>query len=385
MISTKKITDTFLELVNIDGKSGNEKDVAAYIKKRMEDLNISVIEDNAGESFGGNSGNLICFYEGELKDVEPILLSAHMDSIEPTKNIKPIIEDGIIRSDGTTILAADDRVGVTAVIEAITAIIENKISTGPIYLVFTVAEEIGMFGSKSLSKDSVPVEVGFILDSSAKPGDIITSAPSSHMIEITVIGKAAHAAVQPESGVDAIKIASEAISKLESGRISETCTINFGVINGGRAINIVADEVIIKADVRSIKKDESDFWLEKINSVFNETAEKYNGSCNISITEKYSSFNLPDENKVVAIASKAIENIGLKPNCIKYPGGSDANILNSIGIPSVNFGLGYRNVHSKQEYVSIENLVISAKIGLSIIETATQVLLDKKAFINAGI
>lgn len=378
MISTKKVLDTFLSLVKIDGASGNEKDVAAFIKKRLTELNISVSEDNAGETFGGNSGNLICYYPGIVKDATPILIAAHMDSVEPTKNIKPIIDDGIIKSDGSTILAADDRVGVTAILESLSEIVENNITTGPIYIVFTVAEEIGMYGSKFLKRESLPVELGFVFDSSAKPGDIITIAPSSHYMEIKVIGKAAHAAVQPENGINAIKMASEAITQLENGRVSETCTINFGVINGGKAINVVPSEVIIQADVRSIKEEESKFWREKISTVFNETAEEYKGKCEINIVEKYKSFNLDSDNNVVKIASKGIEDIGLQPNNIQYPGGSDANIINSIGIPCVNLGLGYRNVHSTREYISIENLVKSVELGLSIYKA----VLEYKNIVN---
>ncbi len=372
MIPREKILDTFLTLVKIDGKSGNEKEVAAYIKERMKRLDISVSEDNAGESFGGNQGNLICYFPGMLNDVPAILLSAHMDSIESTKGINPIIEDGIIRSDGGTILAADDRVGVAAILEAIDSIVTNQIPTGPIYIAFTVAEEIGMFGSKAFKKDALPVQYGFVLDSSAAPGEIIVSAPSSHMFEIKIIGKAAHAAVQPENGVDAIKIASDSIAQFQTGRISPTCTLNFGVIKGGKAINIVADEVIIKADIRSIYEDESKYWREKIIEVFSQTANKYGGECKINITRKYKAFNLNENEPTVVIAKKSIENIGLQPLCRKYPGGSDANILNGLGIPSVNFGLGYRNVHSKQEFISIDNLVTSGNIGLSICTTTAE-------------
>jgi len=383
MISTKKIVDTFLTLVRLNAPSGREREVANYIKNRMDALNLSCYEDDAAKKFGGNSGNLICFFPGILKDVPPILLVAHMDSIEPTEGIAPVIEDGIIKTDGKTILAADDRVGVAALLEAITSIVENKIPVGPLFLVFTVAEEIGMFGSKSLKKEKLPVEYSFVLDSSAKPGEIIISAPSSHSFEIRIIGKAAHAAVQPENGVDAIKIASEALTKIEKGRVSPTCTINFGVIKGGKAINIVADEVIIQGDVRSIHEDESLNWQGKIKDVFTETAEKYSGKCKIKITEKYKAFNMNENEPIVQIAKKSLENIGLEPRCRQYPGGSDANVLNSLGIPSLNFGLGYRNVHSKSEYVSLENLVFSAKIALSLCKTTASLKTQKKVLLGS--
>ena len=370
MISQKKLVDTFLDLALIDGASGNERLVADFLKSKLSELGLNVKEDNANKTFNGNAGNVIAHYPGTNKDMLPYFIAAHMDSIAPTKNLKPVFTNGVIRSDGTTILGADDRVGVAVVLETITYIVKNKIETGPIQIILTVGEEIGMFGSKNLTFDMVNSRFGFVFDSSASPGSIIVSAPSSTHFIVKVLGKAAHAAVNPEQGINAIKIASDAITKLKTGKISETCTMNFGLINGGKAINIVPDQVIIEGDVRSLVNEESISKIEELKDTFNKSALKFGGKVEFKFIKKYETFNLSLDSNVVQIAMNAIKEIGLNPKPIKYPGGSDANIFNKMGIPTVNLGLGYKNVHSKNESISIQNLELSAKIGISIVKNA---------------
>ncbi len=374
MIDQKKLLNKFLELVGINGESGNEKQVAEYIKQNLYNLNIPFNEDDAGKSFGGNQGNILGYYSGLNKDVPPILFSSHMDTIEPTKGIEPEIENGKVRTKGNTILGADNRVGVAILLSVIKNIIENKIETGPIYLAFTVAEEIGMFGAKNLKNIDPNLCCGFVFDSSADPGKIITSAPASSKLVFKVLGKSSHAAVQPEKGVNAIKIAAEAISKIETGRVTTTCTINFGVISGGKAINIVPDEVIVEAEARSQSNEELTERIDEIKSVFDSAASKFGGKIELNVFWKYTAFNLDEDSEPVKISKQAIESLGLKPETIVYPGGSDANVFNSNGIMSVNLGVGFKNVHSEKEYMEIKKLTDAANIGLLIAKESIKYL-----------
>lgn len=366
----ENIVDSFLTAAKINGESGNEKDVVIYIKKKFEELNIDLVEDNAGKAFGGNAGNLIGYYPGTIKEASPILIAAHMDTIEPTTNLNPIIKDKIIKSDGKTILGADDRVGISVLLEVMAYIINNKVPSGPIFLAFTVAEEIGMYGSGNLSREKLKAKFGFVFDSSANPGDIIISAPSSTKLIIKIIGKAAHAAVQPEDGINSIKIAADAINKIDTGRITKTCTVNFGIISGGKAINIVPDSVVIEGEVRSFDENEAQQMIKNIHSIFEASSKNFGGKIVFETFQKYKSFNLPSDSDAVEIAKIGIAAAGYNAIIIQYPGGSDANKINELGIPTVNLGLGYRNVHTHKEFVSIKNLKASANIALSICKTA---------------
>lgn len=377
MINNQRLLDTFLTLVRINGPSGNEMKVAEYIKQTLTELNIQWQEDRAGSTFGGNSGNIIATLEGN-NNLPEIFLCSHMDTIQPTLRLNPIIgEDGTIASDGTTILGADDRAGIAIILEIVRTIKENAIDTLPINLIFTVAEEIGMFGSKYLSIGKINSKIGFVFDSSADPGKIITTAPAAVKIKIKIKGKAAHAAVQPEQGINAITIACNAIAKMKVGRISNTCTVNFGVIKGGTLINVIPEEVEIDGEIRSLFEPELLDQINLMQSIFEETTKQGGGKLEFLITRKYYPFNLAEDNDVVVIAKNAIEKTGSVPVTIKYTGGSDANVFNALGIPTVNLGIGFRNVHSDSEFIPSSNLLKSARIGLEIVTSSLKYFLNE--------
>ncbi len=373
MIPQKEILNTFLALIKINGESGNEINFAKYISKELAQIGLDVHIDKANEIYHGNSGNVIAFYEGTNKNLPPIILSAHMDTIEPTTNINVIVEKNIIKTDGTTILGADDRSGIAAILEALKFIIKNDIPAPPIKVILTVAEEIGMYGS-SFYEDKEPfAKYAFVFDSSADPGKIIVAAPTSKVIKIEVIGKSAHAAVHPEDGINAIKIAAMAISKIKVGRISPTCTANFGKISGGKAVNIVPDLVSIDAEVRSLNNSEIDSKINEIKTAFNEAVNTFGGNYVINIKEKYPAFNIDENSPLIKLAKNALSELELKPETIKFSGGSDANQFNAKGIPALNFGIGMKSVHSHKEYIDINHITMVANAIIKIVENYTQI------------
>lgn len=367
MINKERLVETFVELVKIDGKSGNEKDIAQNLVTRLKELGLEVKIDNAGETFGGNSGNVIGYLKGNYPEKESILLSAHMDTVEDTPDIKVIIEDEIIKTDGNTILGADDRAGVACILETLKIIKDNKLDHPPIYVVFSVAEEIGMWGAKNISPKEVKAKYGFIFDSSAKAGKVITEAPTSARMDITIRGKSAHAAVAPENGINAIKIAGNAIARLNPGRF-EAGTFNIGTIKGGKATNIVPDCVEIAAECRSFNNSILKEKIEEIKNIFKEETEKLEGEFEFDYSEKYNCFKLEDSNKTVQIAFDAIRECGVEPESISFTGGSDANIYSNLGIPTVNIGTGYKGAHTHNEQISISDLFFDANVTLNIVK-----------------
>ncbi|HHY08992.1 MAG TPA: M20/M25/M40 family metallo-hydrolase [Firmicutes bacterium] len=368
-VNQQRLLDEFLELVQIDAATKNERQIADVLKTKLKDLGLAVTEDDAGEKIGGNTGNIIAVLEGEL-DTTPLLFCAHMDRVEPGSGIKPKISDGIITSDGTTILAADDVTGLAAILEGLRVVKEEKIPHGRIEILFTVAEEGGLFGAKSLDHTKLQAQAGYFLDSDGPVGTIIVQAPAQKGIEITVHGKAAHAGVAPETGINAIVVAAHAITKMNLGRLDMETTANIGIIKGGGATNIVPDKVKLWGEARSRDDAKLDKQIEHMAETVRKVCTDYGVTADIEIEDSYRSFSLNQDDYVVKLACQAAEAMGVEPHFESTGGGSDANIINAYGIPSVVLGVGYANVHTTSERMPIDELVKAAEYVVSIIKVS---------------
>lgn len=366
-INQDRLVEEFLELVKIDSFAGKEREIADALTKKLLKLSFNVIEDDAGATIQGNAGNLIATIAGN--DQKPTLLfSAHMDRVAPGDGIKPSIENGIIKSDGTTILAADDVAGIVAILEGVRTMQEQKIDHGNIEVVFTIAEEGGLNGAKALKRSQLSADFGYFLDSDGPVGSIVNQAPSHQNIDFTFYGKAAHAGVEPEKGLNAIKIAAEAISKMKIGRIDHETTANIGIIQGGSATNIVPDQCQVKCEIRSLNPDKLKNQVETMIQAAKTSAEKTQAKLDVQLDDSYSAFNIDDSEPVVTLAIKAAEAINLTPQVHPTGGGSDASVVNGIGIPSVVLGVNFKNVHSKSENIAIDDLAKAAEYVVSLIE-----------------
>ncbi|MBR5305337.1 MAG: M20/M25/M40 family metallo-hydrolase, partial [Oscillospiraceae bacterium] len=213
-MNTQRLVDTFLKYVQIDSESFSELNMAKAVISDLEELGFSVYMDDCGKEIGSNAGNVYATLKGD-ENREPILFSAHMDTVKPGIGVKPVIADGVIRSDGTTILGGDDKSGITAVIEAMRMVKEQNISHPDIEIVFTVCEEQGLLGSRHLDYSRITAKKAVVLDSSGDAGKIITSAPGQVKIDGCFVGRSAHAGIAPEKGISAIQIAAEAVSNMK--------------------------------------------------------------------------------------------------------------------------------------------------------------------------
>ncbi|MBC8385311.1 MAG: M20/M25/M40 family metallo-hydrolase [Candidatus Cloacimonetes bacterium] len=349
----------FISLVKIDSLSKQEKNVAQKIAQDLKDLGAEVKFDLANEKTGGNIGNLYAYFPGNVKK-EPLLFCSHLDTVVPGKNIKPQIKDDRITSDGTTILGSDDKSGIAEIIWAIKEIKEEGTDHAPIEVLLTISEEIGLLGAKYLDYSMIRSRIGYAMDSH-KIGEMVVGAPSQNTMFYTIYGKESHAGIAPEMGINAIKIASEAISKMPMGRIDFETTCNVGVIEGGKATNIVPNIVKIKAEARSHNMSKLNDVTERMSKALKDAVEKYEigdykASVEIEINEEYQSFFLSDEEEVIKLGKKASENLGLDTETIIGGGGSDANILNQNGLKIVVAGTGMNQVHTVDEFILLADL-----------------------------
>lgn len=356
-----EIINYFLELVKIDSPSRNERMLADKLKQDLKSLGFQVEEDSTGEKVNGNAGNLIARFKGNTKK-PPILLAAHMDTVAKTPGIRPVVRNGRIFSDGSTILSADDKAGICAIIQGLKSLLKNGTEHGDIEVVFTVCEEIGLRGSKNLDYKKLKAEMGFVFDSEGEVGKIITSAPAQNKLHFKIIGKAAHAGIEPEKGISAIKVAGVAIAGMNFGRIDLETTANIGIINGGSATNIITDLVEIKGEARSINEEKLKKQTDHMIQAVRDAAKKYGALMEYEVNSSHPAFNFDENNTIVRYAVKAVEKIGLNPVITSSGGGSDANILNEKGIHCINLGCGYFNPHSPEEYIHVNDLINLCKL-----------------------
>ncbi|MGL4913262.1 MAG: M20/M25/M40 family metallo-hydrolase [Romboutsia sp.] len=368
MINRERLVDSFLDMVKISSPSKNERKVADYILKELEKCEVEVYEDSCNEILESTSGNLIIRLKANNGSDKKVLLSAHMDTVNPCENVNPIIEDGVIKTDKTTILGADDKAGIANIIEMIRVINENNIEHPEVIIVFSVAEETGLHGAKNIDLSKFgKIDYGYILDAGGKPGSCYNQSPYSANGVLKIIGKEAHAGAEPENGINSFVVASEATCKLKIGRIDENTTCNIGIAKGGIATNVVMPELELHFEARSLEEVKLDALLENVNSVFEETCAKYNAEFINTVQKGTPGFNLSEESDTMKLFKKACDNLGFEYNAYPSGGGSDTNIYNINGIESVNIGIGMSNVHTKEEYIEIEDMINSTRLILELI------------------
>lgn len=288
-----------------------------------------------------------------------------MDTVSPGQKIKPIQGKVFITSDGTTVLGADNKAGVAVILEILKVLKEKKIPHPPLRVVFTVAEEIGLIGAKALPEKVLDADFGITLDG----GDIdkiIFKAPSQYNLSASVIGRAAHAGIHPEEGINAIKVASVAIAKMKLGRIDSETTANIGVIQGGKATNIIPDKVELKGEARSHSLKKLKRQVEHMEKILFRACSKYKARLKIQVEQVYRQFEIKKSERVLKLAASAVRKSGIKPVVKKTGGGSDANIFNAAGIPTVIMGVGADRVHTTSERIAVIDMVKGAGIVLDL-------------------
>lgn len=366
MINKERLLETFLDLVQIDSETGNEKPVADYIEPLLLALGFQVVYDQANLQFPSNTGNLIA-KRGDTSLPESLLFSSHMDTVVPGIGVKPKVQDGYVYSDGTTILGGDDKAGIAAILEALTSAKDQSTATKPIEIVFCIAEEGGLNGSKHLDYSLVKSKRGVVLDSGGAPGEIILKGPAQDKITVKIVGKPAHAGVCPEEGISAIQIAASAINRMQLLRIDEDTTANIGTITGGQATNIVCPEVIIKAEARSKCNDKLEKQTKHMVACFEEAATEFGATAVIQVERAYDAFSVDEDASIVQDVTLAMTALGIKAHFTSTGGGSDTNNYNKHGIEAVNLGIGMEKVHTNDERIALINLERSADMVLMLI------------------
>lgn len=373
MINRDRLAETFKFLVAIDSVSRHEAGISAEIQNMLEPLASEILIDHAGEKTGSDTGNLIARIKGS-SNVPPLMLNAHMDTVEPGIGVKPKFKNGVFTSDGTTVLGADDKSAIAIIIETLKILHENNLPHGPLEIVITICEEIGLLGAKNLDFNLLSAKYGFALDT-ADTECIITRAPAANRFEIAVHGKDAHAGADPENGINAILLASRAIAGLALGRIDAETTCNIGAIEAKGATNIVPNLVRVNGEVRSHDEIKLENVTRNIVAAFEAVVEDFrkenaSGSLprlDIDIENEFSRTFIPDNHPVVVLAKQAAENLGRQVITKKTGGGSDANVFFKKGIFTGVIGTGMKDIHSVRESIRLDDMEKTVRLLLEII------------------
>ncbi len=377
MVNRDRITTEFMRQAAISSPSFKEGAMAQYLEDRFSQLGAEIEYDQADKATGGEVGNMIARFAGK-KPGEPLMLSVHMDTVEPCANVEPVLQDGIISTAGETILGADDKAGIAEVIEALEVVRETGVDHVPLEVVVTIAEEVGLVGAKHLDFSMIKSRRGLAFDT---PGVdfMVRQAPGANRMQIEITGLAAHAGVVPENGLSAIQVAARAIGLMQLGRIDEETTANIGTIDGGVATNIIPETVRLKGEARSHDPDKLQAQTEHMLACFEQAADELattignkivRAKVDVLVKPDFPSMHVPENASICQLARQATAALGREMQDRLGGGGSDANIFNEHNIEMVIIGTGMQDVHSTNESVAVDDMVQVAEFIVEIIKQA---------------
>lgn len=349
----KRMLDRLMEMIRIDSPSFHEKPMTDYLEKYFKDRGYEVYRDEAGSKFGSDGGNVLVHIPGTMEG-EAICFNAHQDTVEPGRGIEPVYKDGKLTSAGDTVLGADDKSGIAMLMELLDVIKENNVPHREMYYLFTICEEQGMHGAKNFDISKLPCRNLYALDGAGQVGGVSTSSPSKYGIRAVFHGKAAHAGIEPQNGINAVCMAARAISLVKFGRIDEETTSNVGRIEGGGMTNVVSDSAFFTAEVRSHSEEKLQHQLDLIQKACQQAAEEFGGQAEVELSHDYPAAKPNPESFLYQLNLKALKAEGIEPHYVISGGGGDSNIFSGKGFECGGISTGMLDVHGVNETLHLD-------------------------------
>jgi tripeptide aminopeptidase len=371
-MSQPEVVSLFTELAALPSPPGDERVVADRVTAYLRDLGLAVDEDDAGTRIGSNAGNLYARIAPTGEGGTPLFFCAHLDTVPPEGEIEPVIEDGVIRNTAGTILGADNKAAVAAMLEATRRVLSENLPHGGIELLFTPKEETGLHGAAAFDQEQLQARIGYVYDQAAPIGEVILGAPFAHSMEVRFHGRAAHSGMYPEEGRSAIAAAAKAIADLKLGRIDEDSTANVGLISGGTAGNIVPEWCSFLAEARSHDQQKlADLVREMLEAV---TFAAGLEDCQVEteVHKSYSGYRFKRDDFVVRLACSALEQAGYEPSFKLSGGAADANVFNERGLACVNLANGMAEIHTPDEHIAVTDLERMVDVTLALVAAARE-------------
>jgi tripeptide aminopeptidase len=371
MVDRGRVIEEFLELVQIGSVSRREAGMARRLVPALKAMGAEVEVDEAGAAVGGDSGNVLARFRGTAPDAPPLLVSAHMDTVIPGDNVRPVVQGDVVRTDGTTVLGGDDKTGIVAILEALRVARERRIPHGTVEVLFTICEEVGLLGAKHFDGRRLTARTGIVLDCDGVC-ELITRAPAANRIVVSVHGVEAHAGIAPEEGISAIQVAAQAIAGMRLGRVDAETTANLGLIQGGLATNIIPNRVDIRGETRSLSverlEEQSAHMVERFQTVVAATpgvtvnGRERRARVESEVTRVYERLDIADGAPIVRMIAEAARRLNRPFRTRSTGGGSDANVFTARGLEIANLGCGMREIHTVNEWVNVNDIVSTAEL-----------------------
>lgn len=372
MINEDRLVSLFKKLCLIDAPALRERESVDFVKAHLTQMGLDVQEDDAGAKIGSNANNVIATLKGNKPGAPRVFLSAHFDTVEPTAGLVIEERNGAFYSASDTILGADDKAGMAPAIEAVQALIETGAPHGDVVLLFTLAEEIGLQGAQALDIQSLNLDFGYVLDTGPPVGSFVTRTATHDKLDVVIHGKPAHSGKNPEDGVSALEVAADAISRMRLGRVDPETTANFGLVQGGSAVNVVPAMVKLRGEARSTKVELLDAQIDHMIQEFERAARDRGATVVVDHQRHYTAYTIPEDAPVVRRAVAASSGMGLEPTLRTTLGGSDANVFNAKGVPSIVIATGMEKIHTHDEFVSRKDLVDTARLAYGVLVEAAR-------------
>jgi tripeptide aminopeptidase len=369
-----RVLDLFIELCAIPSPPGEERAVADRITRELDAMGLEWDEDGSGPTIGSTAGNVLCRLPGSTDGGVPIFLCAHFDTVPLDGELEPVVgEDGVVRNAGGTILGADDKSALAVMVEATRRIVEERRPHAGVELLFTPMEEIGLVGAAAFDTERLDARLGYVYDQAAPIGDVITGSPTAQELELTFVGRAAHAGMYPEDGRSAIVAAARAIADMPLGRIDPLTSANVGLVRGGTARNVVAERCTLEAEVRSHDDRRVTEVVQQILDAAAFAASTSDCTLETRIEPKYRGYRFRDDDLAVRLAVEALDRAGFRARLGLSGGAADANVFNAAGLHCVNLANGMLDIHTADERISVDDLERMVDVTLALVDVAREV------------
>jgi tripeptide aminopeptidase len=361
--------DLLFELAAIPSQSGEERGVADVVLRYLRGLGLEPDEDSCGPQIGSSAGNVYAHVESTAEGT-PLFLCAHMDTVPPDGPLEPVVEDGIVRNAGGTILGCDNKAAVAAMLEGVRRVLAESVPHAGIELVFTPKEEVGLVGAYAFDHDRLQARTGYVYDQEGAMGEVVLGAPWSRAMEVRFHGRSAHAGMAPEEGRSAIQAAARAIADLRLGRIDELTTANVGTITGGTAGNVVPEWCTFSAEARSHDEAQLGEVVQEMFDALTFAATETECEVETTMRKSYDGYRLKRDEPAVALAAAAFTRCGFEPRYGLSGGGADANVFNERGRSCVNLSHGVFGFHTPDEHVSVVDLEAMVDVTVALVKAA---------------
>jgi tripeptide aminopeptidase len=363
------ILDHFLELCAIPSPPGEERAVADRVGAFLTELGLEWDEDDAGSKIDSTAGNLYSRLPA-TSDGFPIFFCAHVDTVPLDGRLEPVVDDGVVRNTGDTILGSDNKAAVVVMLEAVRRVVRESRPHAGIELLFTPKEEVGLQGAGAFDHTRLVAQTGFVYDQGAPIGEIVLGSPHARTLDLRFHGRAAHAGMAPEEGRSAIAAAGRAIADFRLGRLDEETSANVGVIEGGTGRNVIPEWCSLLAEVRS--HDE-----QKMTELVREMLETAAFAASLSECEletevrlSFPGYRFRETDPPVGLASEGLRRAGFEPSYALSGGGADANVFNARGLSCVNLATGMAEIHTPAEHIAVADLEAMVEVTLALLDEA---------------